>query len=59
VEAEREIQRVRNQAEAEYLRQLRSNSGLAFQLTAFQALTGDACDPCRNWYDPFATNTSR
>jgi len=24
-----------------------------------QALTGDACDPCRNWYDPFATNTSR
>lgn len=24
-----------------------------------QALTGDARDPCRNWYDPFATNTSR
>lgn len=24
-----------------------------------QALTGDASDPCRNWYDPFATNTSR
>lgn len=24
-----------------------------------QALTGEAPDPCRNWYDPFSTNTSR
>ena len=24
-----------------------------------QVLTGDASEPCRNWFDPFATNTSR
>lgn len=24
-----------------------------------QCLTGDVYDPCRNWWDPFATNTSR
>lgn len=23
-----------------------------------QALTGEASDPCRNWHNPFATNTS-
>lgn len=24
-----------------------------------QVLCGDAPDPCNNWWDPFATNTSR
>jgi predicted Zn-dependent peptidase len=38
---ERELQKIRNQLEASFLYPLRSNSGLASQLSYFEILTGD------------------
>src|SRR5439155_9782900 len=39
--AERELQRLRNQLDADLVRSLESNSGIASQLLEYQALTGD------------------
>lgn len=38
---DRELQKVRNQLEANFLRGLNSNAGLAFQLTYFDTIAGD------------------